>query len=219
MTGTEDVLDAVRAGNVDRLKTLLTQDMSCASARDAAGVSAVLHAIYRGRQEMVELLLACRPHLDIFEAAALGRTDAVASRLDEDPSQAGAFSGDGFTALHLGAFFAHPEVVSLLLESGADPRAVARNVSMVTPLHSAAAGRSLDAVRLLLGREVDVNARQQGGWTALHSAALRGDTDLVRLLLARGASAHAVSDDGKTALDLALEKGHSEVVDLLGESR
>ena len=211
----EDVFDAIKTGNAGRLKALLGEDRSLASSRDEVGVSALLHATYRCHQDMVVLLLACRPHLDIFEAAALGRGQVVEARLDEDPASAAAFSADGFTALHLAAFFAHPDVVSLLLEHGADPRAVAKNLSMVTPLHSAAAGRNIEAARLLLREAVDVNARQQGGWTALHAAALHGDADLARLLLARGASAQAVSDDGKTAIELALDKGHTEIVDLL----
>jgi uncharacterized protein len=210
-----DVLDAIRTANAGRLKALLAEDRSLASSRDEAGVSAILHARYRSHMDMVELLLACRPRLDIFEAAALGRGQVVEARLDEDPTGATAFAGDGFTALHLAAFFAHPDVVSVLLERGADPRAVARNLSMVTPLHSAAAGRNLEAARLLLRHEVDVNARQQGGWTALHAAALHGDIDLARLLLARSASAQAVNDDGKTALQLAVDKGHAEIVALL----
>ncbi len=215
MAHVDEVLEAVKAGNASRVKALLADDRSLASARDGAGVSAVLHARYRAQTEILELLLACRPNLDIFEAAALGREQVVRARLDEEPSRATAVSGDGFTALHLAAFFAQPEIVAVLLERGADPRAVAKNVSMVTPLHSAAAGRSVEVARLLLRHDVDVNARQQGGWTAIHAAALRGDTEFVRLLLARGASTHAVSDDGKTALELALEKGHTDVVDLL----
>ena len=214
-----DVLDAVKAGDAGRLKAALAEDRALASARDEAGLSAVLHARYRSHMEILELLLACRPHLDIFDAAALGRIQVVQARLDEDHSAANAFAGDGFTPLHLAAFFAQPEVASVLLERGADPRAIARNLSRVTPLHSAAAGRSLEVARLLLGRDVDVNARQQGGWTALHAAAFHGDMDLARLLLARGASVQAVSDDGKTAPELALGQGHTELAEFLRTAR
>jgi ankyrin repeat protein len=217
-TGTE-VLDAIKTGSVDRLKALLAEDRSLASTRDEVGVSAILHARYRSHLEMVEMLLACRPHLDIFEAAALGRTQVVTARLDDDETAANAFAGDGFTALHLAAFFAQPDVVAILLDRGADPRAIARNLSRVTPLHSAAAGRNLEVARLLLRHDVDVNARQQGGWTALHAAALHGDADLARLLIGRGASANAVGDDGKSALELAIEKGHVEIVEILRDAR
>jgi ankyrin repeat protein len=210
-----DVLEAIKAGNAGRLEALLVQDGSLAASRDEAGVSAILHARYRSRMDMVELLLACRPQLDVFEAAALGQTQILALRLDEERTAVHAFSGDGFTPLHLGAFFAQQEVVALLLKRGADPDAAARNASRVTPLHSAVAGRNLDVVRLLLMHGADPNARQQGGWTALHAAALHGDMAVARLLLARGASPQAASDDGQTALRMATGKGHTAMVELM----
>jgi ankyrin repeat protein len=210
-----DVLQAIKAGNAGRLEALLVQDGSLASSRDEGGISAILHARYRSRMDMVELLLARMPRLDIFEAAALGRTPVLTARLEEDPAAMKAFSGDGFTALHLAAFFGQPEAVKVLLDHGADPGAVARNTSAVTPLHSAIAGRNLEVVRLLLMHGADANARQHGGWTALHAAALHGDVAIARLLLARGASPQAASDDGTTALRLATDKGHAAVVELM----
>jgi len=210
-----DVLQAIKVGNAGRLEALLVQDGSLASSRDEAGISAILHARYRSRMDMVELLLACRPHLDIFEAAALGLTPIVKARLDEDPAAMNAFSGDGFTPVHLAAFFDQPEVVALLLDRGADPGMAARNASRVTPLHSAVAGRNLEVVRSLLMHGADANARQQGGWTALHAAALHGDVAIVRLLLARGASPQAANDDGTTALQLATDKGHADLVEMM----
>jgi len=210
-----NVLEAIKAGNAGRLEALLVQDGSLAASRDEAGVSAILHARYRSRMDMVELLLACRPRLDVFEAAALGRTQVVNARLDEDPASVKAFSGDGFTPLHLAAFFAQPETVAVLLGRGAVPGLGARNTSRVTPLHSAVAGRNLEVVRLLLMHGADANARQQGGWTALHAAAMHGDVEIARLLLARGASPQAANDDGTTALKLATDKGHTAVVELM----
>ncbi len=215
MPTVNDVLQVFRTGDLERLKALLILDPSLADARDEAGVSLLLHARYRSRMEMVELLLASRTQLDIFEAAALGKSTAVAALLDVDHTRVRAFSGDGFTALHLAAFFAQPEVVALLIERGADPNSVAKNLSAVTPLHSAAAGRSPDALRLLLMHGANPNARQQGGFTALHAAALHGDLPMVLLLLGHGALPAAASDDGKTAAQMAAEKGHTTVAELI----
>ena len=215
MPTVNDVLQVLRTGDLERLRALLIMEPSLADARDEAGVSIVLHARYRSRMDMLELLLASKPHLDIFEAAALGRTEAVAALLEKDTMRVHAFSPDGFTPLHLAAFFAYPETVTLLLEHGADPNVIAKNPSMVTPLHSAAAGRSLDVLRMLLMRGANPNARQQGGFTALHAAAIQGDVNMVRLLIGRGAMPAAASDDGKTALQMAEEKGHAAVVEFI----
>jgi ankyrin repeat protein len=215
MPTVNDVMQVLRTGDLERLRALLIMDPSLAEGRDETGVSILLLARYRSRMDMVELLLASRPQLDIFEAAALGRTDAVAALLQEDAMRVHAFSPDGFTPLHLAAFFAYPETATLLLEHGADPNAVAKNPSMVTPVHSAAAGRSLDVLRMLLMRGANPNARQQGGFTALHTAAIQGDVNMVRLLIGRGALPAAASDDGKTALQMAEEKGHTAVVEFI----
>jgi ankyrin repeat protein len=215
MPTVNDVLQVFRTGDLERLRALLILDPSLADARDEVGVSVLLHARYRSRLEMVELLLASRTQLDIFEAAALGKSTTVAALLDVDSTRVRAFSGDGFTALHLAAFFAQPEVVALLIEREADPNAVAKNLSAVTPLHSAAAGRSLDALRLLLMHGANPNARQQGGFTALHAAALHGDLPMVVLLLGHGALRAAASDDGKTAAQMAAEKGNTTVAELI----
>ena len=215
MASNGDVVEAVRGGNLDRLQSLLREDPSLAAARDEAGVSAVLLAHYRSRTDLVDALLARRPRLDVFDAAALGRTQVVAARIDEDPGSVSAWSGDGFTALHLAAFFARPDAAALLLERGADPAIPARNASLVTPLHSAAAGRSIEIVRMLLMRGVDANARQLGGWTALHAAAAQADEAMIRLLLGHGAFPQVAADDGTTASALASGKGHTAVVELL----
>jgi hypothetical protein len=83
-----------------------------------------------------------------------------------------------------------------------------------TPLMHAAAIGSLDAMRLLLDRGADVNAKNAAGATALMWAA----TDLakVRLLLDRGADVNVASSLGHTALELAaMSDGSAEIVRLL----
>jgi ankyrin repeat protein len=167
------------------------------NSRDAQGLSAALHALYRGETAEAKSLLPDEPN--VFEAAAFGRLERLAELLASDPGLARAFSGDGFTALHLAAFFGHAEAVRLLLDGGADPNAVATSAQIgpVRPLHSAAATGRLECARLLLAHGADVNARQGGGFTALHAAAASSDAELARLLLAAGADATARADDGR----------------------
>lgn len=211
-----EVVAAIQAGDRESLRILLAEEPSRASARDEAGVSAILHALYRRRQDLVDLLLVARPELDIFEAASLGRADRAAELLLQDANLAAAFSCDGFTALHFACFFAQPEMTAWLLDHGADPNAVARNPMKVTPLHSAAAARHLPILTILLARGASPNVHQQQGWTPLHSAAQHGDRAMAELLLKHSADRAATSDDGTTAAALATKSGHAELAALLG---
>lgn len=175
-------------------------------------MSELLAAVYRGDQARVEELLAQGPELDIFEAAAVGRADRVGELLDADPGRVSAWTEDGFTPLHLAAFFRRPETARLLVERGALIDVVARNEQLrVTPLQSAAAAREEETAALLLERGADPNAQQRGGFTALHAAAQHGDEPFVALLLTHGADPSLAADDGRTAADFARDGGHREL--------
>jgi ankyrin repeat protein len=210
-----DVIAAVQSGDAAKVRNLLHDDSSLAAAKDANGVSAVMHALYHRRPEIADLLIAAKPELDIFEATAAGKTDQLSEMLKRDPESAKRWSADGFTALHFAAFFNRPEIARMLIRHGADVSAAAKNPMKVTPLHSAAAAHSREIVRLLLENDAPADARQHGGWTALHEAAQIGDTEMVRDLLQFGADPQARNDEGKTPADMAAGKGYEEILKLL----
>jgi ankyrin repeat protein len=212
------VFAAIQSDDVEQVRRLVQQDPANAAARDPGGVSALMTARYYGRQEILQVLRAALPGLDLFEATVTGDVARVREILDQHPEAVREASPDGFTGLHFAAFFGEPEVARLLLERGADPAVPAQNPSRVTPLHSAAAARQGVIAALLIERGVPIDARQAGGFTPLHSAANNGDVELARLLLAHGADRRARTDDGRDAGALARDKGHGAVVALLQQS-
>ena len=177
--------------------------------------SPILSALYRGDREEAERL-AQTSRLDLFEAAALGRASRLEEALAETPHLAGATTDDGFTALHLAAFFSGDvDCARLLVDAGTDVNALADNDTGLRPINSAAAAGSNGIVKLLLGRGADVDATQNGGYTPLHSAAANGNAELVSVLLESGADRSRTTDDGSTAQALAKERGHPETARLL----
>ena len=163
--------------------------------------SDLLDALYRGDRAAVDARLAESPELTVFEAAAVGDTGRVRELLDGEPSLAGRTAPDGFTALHLAAFFGHDEAAAELVRRGAHVGAVAENPLHVQPLHSAAAGGHTAIARLLLEEGADPNARQDGGFVPIHAAAQSGNDELYDLLVAHGADQDAATDDGRTVAD------------------
>lgn len=163
--------------------------------------SELLEALYRGERETVDAMLAGEHELTLFEAAAVGDAARVHELLLLEAGFVDLWSPDGFTALHLAAFFGHADIAAELLRAGADVGAVARNLLGVQPLHSAAAGGHTEVARALIDHGADPNARQEGGFTPIHAAAQNGNDELYELLVAAGADPEAATDDGRTAAD------------------
>jgi ankyrin repeat protein len=220
MNGLADLLGHIRRGDTAAAAAALAANSALANARDDKGDSPVLVATYHGKQDLVRLLLDRGARPSFFEACALGLDADVGQELRRDPSAIRQFAHDGWTPLHLAAFFGHPATVEALLDAGADVLAVSRNGEDNLPINAAAAGPRADRrpaiVRLLISRGAPVDGRGSlKGHTPLHEAAYNGDVALVRLLLESGADRRLRSGDGQTALEIATLKSHDEVARLL----
>jgi uncharacterized protein len=202
----EDLFTAVREGDAARVRALLAEDPALASARDENGLSAVLTAHYQRQAAALEALLAAGPELDVLDAAASGRLDVLRAHIDADQEALAARSPEGFTPLHLAAFFGGGAAVRLLLAAGMDADADQDNQLRVRPLHSAVAARDLDAATALLEAGADPNSAQQGGFTPLLAAAHNDDVRIAELLLRHGADPGLAADDGRDPAAMAGER-------------
>src|SRR3954453_10884259 len=136
-------MDLVSVITSDDLAAPLREAPSLANARDDHGVSALLLSLYHRRPEARDALLAAGAEVGPLEAAALGDVERLR---DADLTARGA---DGFTLLHLAAFFGGADAVRALLARGMDPDADAENTFRVRPIHSASAVGDHAAVRAL----------------------------------------------------------------------
>jgi uncharacterized protein len=170
-------------------------------------------------------------------AARQGNVDAVRV-LAENGADVNKPSGDGSTAMVVAIQNGHYDVARLLVEKGADINKA--NEKGWTPLYLAIKHRNLetgtipvpnqnqsfDFIKLLLDRDVDVNARlkfnteirngqratwfEEDGATAFMRAALCGDIEVMRMLLAKGADPKIATKDRTTALMAAAGVGYTE---------
>ncbi len=212
----EAMFAAVDADDGARIRELIRNRVDIVDAqRNSDGLSVLLYAMYAGKWELVDLIAPIHPGLDIFESAALGRDYRCKHLTTTNPHLLHKRSPDGWTALHLAAFFGQISAARVLIQRGADVNARSENHLANCPLHAAAAGRHFAVCELLLGDGAEADAKQHGGFTALMAAAQHGDRGLAELLLKRGATRSPKSDEGKTAADIAAEHGHEELAAFL----
>lgn len=177
------VVDAVKAGDVERLRALVAAGADV-NAAEGDGATALHWAAYGNDEALVETLLA-----------AGARADAA--------------NDLGITPLHLAAANGHAGVVSRLLAHGAAPDPPSE--AGVTPLMLAARTGSAEVVRILLSRDATSETREPArGQTALMWAAANRHPDVVRVLVGRGANVHVRT--GTRPLIAMLDRGPRRTV-------
>jgi uncharacterized protein len=191
--------------------------MSDDTAAPVGAPSAVLMALYQGNIEQARALAEAQ-RVSLSELAAFGDVDAVAERLRTSPAEVHDWSPDGWTPLHLAAFFGHVSVIVLLVRAGADLGRLSRGAQGNTALHAGIAGRcDMGVVAALLAAGASPSVCDAQGYAPLHLAASRGDRAMVTLLLACGADAAVRTTNGRLASDIAEERGFPDVRALLVE--
>jgi len=212
---TDEFLESIQKGNLSRINQLLETNPGLANSKSKNGVSALLLALYHGRQDIALVIATKKPMLDIFEASVLGNLQQVKNLIDQEPSLVNSYSPDGFTPVALAAYLGQKDVTQYLLEKGANVNAMAKNATGFTPLTGAIANNHVEISKILVKRGADVNHRYEGGASPLMEASQNGNLELVRFLLENGADPTAKTEDGKTPMSFAKEKNHLEVVEAL----
>jgi len=217
---TPEFLEAVRTGDLERVRHLLAEDTRLARAKDAAGRSAYVLAHLHGHLPVAELLLGAGIDLDVVEcvlAADWQRLEQLAMAQPALLHRAHAIGGTPLYAAALAGSNDGWRLRALGVSNEAAPVGGTGFTPARGAMESPRPGWALRGLTDLLGNGANVNARQRGGSTVLHGAVQRRDATLVRLAIRKGADAAAVDDTGRTAGALADELGWAEGSRLLAE--
>lgn len=215
-----EMLDAVKTKNAERVKQLLSKDSGLVHANNEEGQTAVLLSAYYHAHEVKDLLLERGPELNLYEAAAVGATERLKELLHHKPQLIGVLNADGYSLLGLAAFFGNEETVRVLLNAGADINQLSQDGKLNnTALHASIAGNHESIVSLLVSSGANVNAACQGsirsGFTPLHVAVHFNRLAAAKLLLEHGANPTILNTDGLTPASYAEQKGNQEMISLL----
>jgi ankyrin repeat protein len=155
-------------------------------------------------------------------AAREGWIEIVRKHIERDPLAVHQRGWIGDSPLHWPSHNNYAEIVSMLLDAGANPEADEINCYGGKPLHWASE-HAPAAVRVLLDRGADVNSRNRkadsdfyGMTPLIMNATQKNDcSEVTELLIRAGALVTAVDAKGKTALDHAREHGLTRIQEVL----
>jgi serine/threonine-protein phosphatase 6 regulatory ankyrin repeat subunit B len=238
----EELLDAARNGNLERVQELLDAGADVNQARDGDEWTALMVASFNGHADVVRVLLAA-PDINVNQTNQWGATAQSLARMQRQTEvvalleafenaaprtppraaqgspqpppvrrQEGRHDPEEFI-MHAG--LGHIDEVRRMLDAGI-------NVDVSSRLHwtalmTASFENQAEIVRLLLDRGADVNKASDEDETALMLASYNGRTEVARMLLDNGANINMTNEDGTTALRMAMRSGHAETAMLLVE--
>jgi uncharacterized protein len=230
---------AARENAIDAARALIDAGAEV-NAADPDGSTALLIAILNAHYDMAAALLERAADPNQTDLTGTGPLYAVVDMHTMAPMV-------GRPSPKPSGTLEPPDIVTLLLDKGADPNAalkrpafgkhhdLAGDASMgegTTPLMRAARTGDVEIMRILLDRGANPAARRKDFSTALHLAATgRGgglptgprtipgasNAEAVKMLVAAGLDVNAFNGNGQTALHAAAQRGFDDVVTILAD--
>ncbi|OKL59121.1 hypothetical protein UA08_05963 [Talaromyces atroroseus] len=160
--------------------------------RDAAGMTRLHRAVWDNNLYLVQSLI--------------GQGANLRSRANQ-----------GKTVLHYASLnsYRNVDMMSVLLDSGANEIMSLKDDNGQTPLHCAAKKGFTDGIRLLVAHDAPIDTLDNYGLSPYLWAVIAGQFSATQLLLSHGVDINSISADGKSALEWAASLGHSSIIRLL----
>jgi Ankyrin repeats (3 copies)/Ankyrin repeats (many copies) len=151
----------------------------------------------------------------LYYAARLGFRDLAEHLIAEHPEHVSARGGFERTPIHAAVEAGKADILSLLIQHGADVNDPDRTGE--TPLHRTSRMARLEVGQFLLNHGADIDALNGFGNTTLIFAMMGGNIEFARMLLERGARIDLRVRQGRTALHHAAMNNEVQFVRLLLE--
>lgn len=214
---------AAEKGIADSIQVLINMGADVNGTSPLNNRTALHLAVENNHKEAVVQLLAGGADLEKKEssdgrnclhlAARKGYEDIIAVLLQKSPNIEER-DNHQYTAFLLATYWEHPQAIKALLDGGANKDAKDQYENSAIHI-SFGLSSSIDTLKTLLERDVDVNAIDKDRETVLHYAAGSGRSNVVEALLDKKADINWRKPNGETALSLALEKGYKDIVRML----
>ncbi len=185
----DEIHEAAKAGELDKVKSLLKKAPELVNAKDQQG--------------RTPLHWACR-----------GQNYELLAYLVEKGADVNALDNNQTAPLHSLAVRNGVKEAELLINKGADVNILTYDNQ--TPLHFAASYNQIDIAALLVEKGAKLELRDNWVRTPLvYCARERGGPEMTKLFIQAGADVNASNEFGETALSLAAWRGKEEVVNIL----
>ena len=218
---TTPLLQAVLAGERVAVQRVIASGADV-NAANRYGVTPLLLAAQRGRDDLIELLLKAGASVKTAEAklpegqtllmhaARTGQVASVKALLAAGSNPNARETRTGTTAAIWAATGSHANAIRVLAEAGADLNVLSK-VTSYPHTQNGVLLSGLEEGYSYVGQTV----LPRGGWSAVMFAAREGAADAVRALAESGANLNLTDPEGTTALVLAVINGHYDVVSAL----
>ncbi len=188
--------------------------------RDGYGMTALMWAAGRGYANIASLLIENGADIeagnDLLSVRAIECLETGGDDFVWNEERLGLLHANkrhGWTALIWAARNGQSEIVSLLLDGGANVNAITKD-GFTALVHAIDNGHQ-ETAHLLLKRGADPNLVEDNCSPAVSLAAGHGFVDLVRAILDRGGDVSSLDNWGHDALCSAVAKNQAEVLELL----
>jgi ankyrin repeat protein len=209
--GSTPLMIAARYNSNPRVFTMLIKTGSGLEDKDNGGRTSLHCATMNEHLSILKTLIgqggdihavASAGQTLLHDAARFNPNPAIISFLIEKGLDISAKDRFDSTPLHCAAVNENLEILKTLIKQGGDIRAI--DSAGQTLLHCAAWFNSNPAIiDFLIGKELDISAKDRFGATPLHYAARNEHLSILKTLIGQGGDIHTVASAGQTLLHYA----------------